>query len=115
MAIFEAKIFPTKIPWVKLPGDLPVFCGRFHPLAIGSGRSRTHKHSRFIKGGVQWKQGVVVYMMLYTSFVYTTTPIHCIPLPLHPPVMNTQARAILVRKMALRGLGVHGAVGYGIL
>ena len=44
--------------------------------------------SRFIQGGVQWKQGVVV---LYTCLPYNTTPIHCTPLPLHPPVMNTQA------------------------
>ena len=35
--------------------------------------------------GVQWKQGVVIYMMLYTSLSYNTTPIHCTPLPLHPP------------------------------
>ena len=41
---------------------------------------------------VQWKQGVVLYMMLCTLLLYDTTPIHCTPLPLHPPVMNTQAR-----------------------
>ena len=46
--------------------------------------------SRFIKGGVQWKQGVVIYMMLYTSLLHNTTPIHCAPLRLHPPVVNTQ-------------------------
>ena len=40
--------------------------------------------------GVQWKQGVVIYMMLYTSLLYHAPPIHCTPLPLHPPVMNTQ-------------------------
>ena len=34
--------------------------------------------------GVQWKQGVGIYMMLYTSLLYNTTPIHCTPLPLHP-------------------------------
>ena len=39
--------------------------------------------------GVQRKQGVVIYMTLYTSLLYNTTPIHCTPLPLHPPVMNT--------------------------
>ena len=39
--------------------------------------------------GVQWKQGVVIYMMLATSLLYSTTPIHCTPLPLHPPVVNT--------------------------
>ena len=35
--------------------------------------------------GVQWKQGVVIYMILYTTLLYNTTPIHCTPLPLHPP------------------------------
>ena len=39
--------------------------------------------------GVQWKRGVVIHMMLYTMLLYTTTPIRCTPLPLHPPVMNT--------------------------
>ena len=39
--------------------------------------------------GVQWKQGVGIYM-IYTSLLYNTTPIHCTPLPLHPPVMRTQ-------------------------
>ena len=41
--------------------------------------------------GVQWKQGVVMRMLLCTSLLYNTTPIHCTPLPLHPPLMNTQA------------------------
>ena len=36
--------------------------------------------------GVQWKQGVVIYMMLCISLSYDTTPIHCTPLPLHPPM-----------------------------
>ena len=40
--------------------------------------------------GVQWKQGVVIYVVLYTSLLYNATSIHCTPLPLHPPVMNTQ-------------------------
>ena len=31
--------------------------------------------------GVQWKQGVVIYMMLYVSLLYDTTPIHCTPPP----------------------------------
>ena len=43
------------------------------------------------QSGVQWKQGVVICTMLYTSVLHDTTPIHCTPLPLHPPVMNTQA------------------------
>ena len=40
--------------------------------------------------GVQWKQGVVICMTLYTSLSYDVTPIHCTPLRLHPPLMNTQ-------------------------
>ena len=40
--------------------------------------------------GVQWKQGVVICMVLYTSFLYNTTPIHCNPLPLHPPLRNAE-------------------------
>ena len=40
--------------------------------------------------GVQWKQGVVIYMMLYTSLLYNTTPPSSAPpFPLHPSVMNT--------------------------
>ena len=43
-----------------------------------------------LQRGVQWKQGVVIEMMLYTSLLYNTTPIHCTLLPLHPPLMNIQ-------------------------
>ena len=39
--------------------------------------------------GVQWKQGVVVHNILQAVLLYVTTPIHCTPLPLHPPLMNT--------------------------
>ena len=35
--------------------------------------------------GVQWKQGVVIYMTLSTSSLHITIPIHCTPLRLHPP------------------------------
>ena len=48
--------------------------------------------------GVQWKQDVVICMLLYTSLLYTTTPIHCTPLPLHPPAMNTRRRVSLAPK-----------------
>ena len=41
--------------------------------------------------GVQWKQGVVICMLLHTSLLYNTTPIRCIILRLHPPLMNTQS------------------------
>ena len=40
--------------------------------------------------GVQWKQGVVMYMMLYTGSLHNTTFIQFTPIPLHPPVMNTR-------------------------
>ena len=48
--------------------------------------------------GVQWKQGVVFYMMLYTSLSYSTTPIHFTPLPLHPPGMSTQQHFCRLRR-----------------
>ena len=54
------------------------------PVAVG-------KLQDSAKGGGQWKQGVVViYTMLHASLLHNTTPIHCAPLPLHPPVMNTR-------------------------
>ena len=40
--------------------------------------------------GVQWKQGVVIHMTLYTSLLHNTTPIHCTPDPLHPPLQSVQ-------------------------
>ena len=46
--------------------------------------------------GVQWKQGVVTYMILYTNVLYNTTPIHCTPLRLHPPVMNAKSLTIKI-------------------
>ena len=49
--------------------------------------------STFCKGGVQWKQGVVNYMMLYTILLCNITPIHCTPLPLHPPLQSIQSSA----------------------
>jgi len=42
--------------------------------------------------GVQWKQGVVIYIMSCTVSLHDATPIHCTPLPLHPPLLNTQWR-----------------------
>ena len=54
-------------------------CYGFHPW-----------FSTFCKGGLQWKQGVVIYMTLYTSLLYNATPIHCTPLRLHPPLQSIQ-------------------------
>ena len=46
---------------------------------------RTAKTLKIHPRGVQWKQGVVICMMLYTSLLHNTTPIHCTPIRLHPP------------------------------
>ena len=61
-------------------------------LSVKHERSRPGNTWLLIKihqRGVQWKRGVVIYMMLHTSLLSNTTPIHCTPLPLHPPLMNT--------------------------
>ena len=52
-------------------------------------------------------------MMLYTSLLYNTTPIHCTPLPLHAPVINTQVHLAhrgegRARDAAARGPDVRG-------
>ena len=64
---------------------------RFGGFERSKGRLETVKiHQR----GVQWKQGVVICMLLYTSLLYNTTPIRCTRLRLHPPVMNTRQSQI---------------------
>ena len=40
------------------------------------------------------------YIILYAVLLYNTTPIHCTPLRLHPPLMNTQPRPALERARA---------------
>ena len=37
-----------------------------------------------LQRGVQWKQGVVICMMLYTSLLCNTTHIHCTPCDEYP-------------------------------
>ena len=71
--------------------------GRRRPVARLSFGAPAAAHQSIIlkiqQRGAQWKQGVVIYMMLYTSLLCNTTPIHCTRLPLHPPVMNTHILA----------------------
>ena len=43
--------------------------------------------------GVQWKQGVVVYIISWAVVLYNTTPIHCTALRLHPPCNEYPATA----------------------
>ena len=45
-----------------------------------------------LQRGVQWKQGVVNCMVLYIILLYSTTPIHCTPDPLHPPLQSIHGR-----------------------
>jgi len=54
------------------------------------GASLPERESRFSKGGVQWKQGVVASVMLCTASLENAAPNHCTPLPLHPTLLNTQ-------------------------
>ena len=58
-------------------------CGALCPrhTPIGPALARLY----ILQRGMQWKQGVVIYMTLYTSLLYNTTPIHCTPDPQHPP------------------------------
>ena len=50
-----------------------------------------HMSLKIHQRGVQWKQGVLIYMIIwfYILVYYNTTPIHGTPLRLHPPLMNT--------------------------
>ena len=51
--------------------------------------SRVPPEIKIRQRGVQLKQGAVICMLLFTSLLYDTSPIHCTPLPLHLPAMNT--------------------------
>ena len=71
--------------WVRFFPIIPHILSieRYHWLSL-------IKRLKILQRGVQWKQGVVIYLTWYTSLLYDTTPIHCPPLPLHPPVMSIQ-------------------------
>ena len=64
----------------------------FRALHIAQGHIST-----FCKGGLQWKQGVVICMVLYTSLLYNTTPIHCTPPPTAPPLWWIPNIIIIIR------------------
>ena len=55
-----------------------------------------------LQRGVQWKQGVMNYMMLYTILLYNTTPIYCTPLSLHPPLLSIQCFRMSFWKLTIR-------------
>ena len=72
----------------------------FNPHAANYG-SLSLNFFKIHQRGVRWKQGVVIYMILYTSLLYSTTPIHCTPLRLHPPLMNTQQAVVVITLMII--------------
>ena len=49
-----------------------------------------------LQRGVQWKHGVVIGMVLCTILLYNATPIHCTPLPLHPPLQSIQVVKVAI-------------------
>ena len=73
---------------MRVFASVTVCVGQWHPRKPSREPGTFKIHQR----GVQWKQGVEMCMMLYTSLLYNTTPIHCTPLRLHPPLMTTQTR-----------------------
>ena len=52
--------------------------------ALRSADTRQAESVKIHQRGVQWKQGVVICVMLYTSLFHIITPIHC-TLPTAPP------------------------------
>ena len=53
-----------------------------------------------LQRGVQWKEGVVVYIILQAALLYNSTPIHCTPLRLHPPLQSIHLRQVLCLQAA---------------
>ena len=68
------------------------------PLRQGEGaRSTVFKIQQ---RGVQWKQGVVMCMMLYISSLYNTTPVHCTLPPAATPCNGYPMSRCLVWEIA---------------
>ena len=75
----------------------------WHPIVIGNSTSSDNSIDNsnsndkvrivfpplyILQRGVQLEQGVVIWMVLYIILLYNTTPIHCTPLRLHPPLQS---------------------------
>ena len=78
-------------------------------LTISAPSRGNHLSIYNLQRGVQWKQGVVMYMMLHTSLLYNTSPIHCTLLPLHPPLMNTQSSTTCLTHVFFNKVANHAA------
>ena len=57
---------------------------------LGSSCLLAHGLIKIHQRGVQWKQGVVVYTILYAVLLFNTAPIHCTPSDCTPILMNTR-------------------------
>ena len=71
--------------WTLMPSIPSQHCGR-----TWDARNVFVLSLYILQRGVQWKQGVVICMVLYASLLCNTTPIHCTPHPLHPPLQSIQ-------------------------
>ena len=67
-----------------------------------------------LQRGVQWKQGVVIYMTLCTSLLCNTTPILCTPDPLHPPLQSIHPLSRSTCSCMLIGLTQSGSCFQGM-
>ena len=73
-----SHILDVALPWMLLyVGRAYLFQDASKGGAVETGCSRLH-----------YVIGCCLYIYIY---IYDTTPIHCIPLRLHPPLMNTQS------------------------
>ena len=79
------------------------FVGHTQGIARAAAHPSAPARVYILQRGVQWKQGVVVYMTLYTIWLHNTTPIHCTPDPLHPPLQSIQ-RGRLCKRAMLRSV-----------
>ena len=91
--------------------------GRQRPTSARADRCRGHivnasmvlhetMQIKIHQRGVQWKQGVVVYIILQAVLLYNTTPLR-----MHPPLMNTP-QTIFVRYRSTARVISHGLVSH---
>ena len=81
------SLFTPRVSGLVAWSRAGTFCGRRLLLPLPLTALKIHQR------GVQWKQGVVVYIMSYTVLLYNTTPIHCTPPPTAPPFDEYPAAA----------------------
>ena len=91
------------IPLRRLSRSNAVATNRRCDVSVVRSRSLRRSPPVYIpQRGVLWKKGVVIYLTLYTSLLHNTTPIHCTPDPLHPPLQSIKSQAPLPPGRCLR-------------